>query len=136
MGPILVTIYAMPWILFVLFPLTIIYANLQARYRHCSRDLKRIGKKIYILCIVVVGLASFFPFYINLHMCILSLQSFVLSFLLRRRPSYYCLSCQSYISSFMPFIFYFLCGLKIPSLSFPHYFICVYLYLFAFFIQC
>jgi len=42
-GPILVTIYAMPWILFVLFPLTIIYANLQARYRHCSRDLKRIG---------------------------------------------------------------------------------------------
>jgi len=42
-GPILVTIYAMPWILLVLFPLTIIYSSLQAKYRPGSRDLKRIG---------------------------------------------------------------------------------------------
>jgi len=42
-GPVLVTVYAMPWILLILIPLTLVYNNVQYRYRPASRDLKRIG---------------------------------------------------------------------------------------------
>merc|ERR1719228_1447235 len=40
-GPIVVTIYAVPWIL--LLPLPFIYISIQRMYRPASRDLKRIG---------------------------------------------------------------------------------------------
>jgi len=42
-GPLIVTIYAVPWICIVLLPLTFIYIDIQRRYRPASRDLKRIG---------------------------------------------------------------------------------------------
>ena len=42
-GPLVVTVYALPWVLLVLVPLALIYINIQARYRPASRDLKRIG---------------------------------------------------------------------------------------------
>ena len=41
--PLIVTVYAVPWICAMLLPLTILYINIQARYRPASRDLKRIG---------------------------------------------------------------------------------------------
>ena len=43
LGPLLVTVYALPWICLILLPLTFIYVNIQSRYRPASRDLKRIG---------------------------------------------------------------------------------------------
>ena len=43
LGPLLVTVYALPWICLILLPLAFIYVNIQARYRPASRDLKRIG---------------------------------------------------------------------------------------------
>lgn len=42
-GPLAVTVYAMPWICLVLLPLTFLYFNIQGRYRPASRDLKRVG---------------------------------------------------------------------------------------------
>ena len=42
-GPLMVTVYAVPWICALLLPLTILYINIQAMYRPASRDLKRIG---------------------------------------------------------------------------------------------
>ena len=42
-GPLIVTVYAVPWVCLILLPLTFIYFNIQARYRPASRDLKRIG---------------------------------------------------------------------------------------------
>jgi len=42
-GPLAVTIYAVPWICLILIPLTFVYFNVQRRYRPASRDLKRIG---------------------------------------------------------------------------------------------
>ena len=42
-GPLVVTVYALPWVCLVLVPLALIYVNIQARYRPASRDLKRIG---------------------------------------------------------------------------------------------
>ena len=42
-GPLAVTVYAMPWICLILLPLTFVYFNIQGRYRPASRDLKRIG---------------------------------------------------------------------------------------------
>ena len=42
-GPLVVTIYALPFVIFLLFPLFIIYFNIQLRYRPASRALKRIG---------------------------------------------------------------------------------------------
>ena len=42
-GPLVVTVYALPWVCLVLLPLALIYINIQARYRPASRDLKRIG---------------------------------------------------------------------------------------------
>ena len=46
LGPLVVTVYAMPWILFVLVPLAAVYIKIQAKYRPASRDLKRIGRDI------------------------------------------------------------------------------------------
>jgi len=43
LGPLLVTIYAVPWILLVLVPLSASYYTIQQQYRPASRDLKRIG---------------------------------------------------------------------------------------------
>ena len=43
LGPLLVTVYALPWLSLLLLPLTLIYINIQSRYRPASRDLKRIG---------------------------------------------------------------------------------------------
>ena len=42
-GPVIVTVYSLPFISLLLFPLTIIYFNIQRRYRPASRQLKRIG---------------------------------------------------------------------------------------------
>ena len=42
-GPLVATVYALPWVCLVLLPLALIYVNIQARYRPASRDLKRIG---------------------------------------------------------------------------------------------
>jgi len=42
-GPLAVTVYALPWLLLLLLPLTAIYLHVQHRYRPASRDLKRIG---------------------------------------------------------------------------------------------
>ena len=42
-GPLAVTVYALPWLLLLLIPLTAIYLHVQHRYRPASRDLKRIG---------------------------------------------------------------------------------------------
>ena len=43
LGPLAVTVYALPWLLLLLVPLTAIYLHVQHRYRPASRDLKRIG---------------------------------------------------------------------------------------------
>ena len=43
LGPLAVTVYALPWLLLILLPLTGIYLHVQHRYRPASRDLKRIG---------------------------------------------------------------------------------------------
>ena len=42
-GPILVCVYAVPWITLLLVPLAFILFDIQQRYRPASRDLKRIG---------------------------------------------------------------------------------------------
>ena len=42
-GPLIVTVYAVPWICLILLPLTFIYVNIQGRYRPASRDLRRIS---------------------------------------------------------------------------------------------
>eukprot|EP00092_Neocalanus_flemingeri_P010518 GFUD01011332.1.p1 GENE.GFUD01011332.1~~GFUD01011332.1.p1 ORF type:complete len:1535 (+),score=298.00 GFUD01011332.1:327-4607(+) len=42
-GPLAVTMYAVPWICLLLVPLSFVYFNIQRRYRPASRDLKRIG---------------------------------------------------------------------------------------------
>ena len=41
--PIIVCVYAVPWLLLVLLPLAFILWDIQAKYRPASRDLKRIG---------------------------------------------------------------------------------------------
>jgi ATP-binding cassette subfamily C (CFTR/MRP) protein 10 len=42
-GPVAVTIYSLPFICLLLFPLAILYFTIQRRYRPASRQLKRIG---------------------------------------------------------------------------------------------
>ena len=42
-GPVIVCAYAVPWIALVLVPLTLIYFDIQKRYRPASRDLKRMA---------------------------------------------------------------------------------------------
>lgn len=42
-GPLAVTMYAVPWICLLLVPLSFVYFHIQGRYRPASRDLKRIG---------------------------------------------------------------------------------------------
>ena len=43
LGPLAVTVWAIPWLLLILLPLSAIYFHVQHRYRPASRDLKRIG---------------------------------------------------------------------------------------------
>lgn len=43
LGPLVVTVYALPWFCLVLVPLCLLYWRVQARYRPASRDLKRLS---------------------------------------------------------------------------------------------
>lgn len=43
LGSISVTIYAIPWLLFIVAPLVPIYIDIQSKYRNSSRDIKRIS---------------------------------------------------------------------------------------------
>ena len=52
--PLIVSVYAVPWICAMLLPLTILYIDIQAGYRPFSRDLKRIGS---------VGMSPFYEHY-------------------------------------------------------------------------
>jgi len=42
-GALCVSLYAMPWLGLVIIPMVPIYLNLQHRYRHASRDIKRLS---------------------------------------------------------------------------------------------
>ncbi|XP_026844252.1 multidrug resistance-associated protein 7 [Drosophila persimilis] len=42
-GALCVSLYAMPWLGLVIIPMVPIYLNLQQRYRHASRDIKRLS---------------------------------------------------------------------------------------------
>ncbi|XP_015020423.2 ATP-binding cassette sub-family C member 10 [Drosophila mojavensis] len=42
-GALCVSLYAMPWLVLVVVPMVPIYLNLQRRYRHASRDIKRLS---------------------------------------------------------------------------------------------
>ena len=42
-GPIIVCLYSVPWLILLLVPLTFVYYDVQKKYRPTSRDLKRIG---------------------------------------------------------------------------------------------
>ncbi|KAH8269735.1 hypothetical protein KR018_008658 [Drosophila ironensis] len=42
-GALCVSLYAMPWLGLVVIPMVPIYLNLQQRYRHASRDIKRLS---------------------------------------------------------------------------------------------
>lgn len=42
-GSLCITLYAMPWIGLLVVPLCPIYLNIQSRYRHASRDIKRLS---------------------------------------------------------------------------------------------
>ncbi|XP_068143958.1 ATP-binding cassette sub-family C member 10 [Drosophila tropicalis] len=42
-GALFVSLYAMPWLGLVVVPMVPIYLNLQQRYRHASRDIKRLS---------------------------------------------------------------------------------------------
>ncbi|KAH8412794.1 hypothetical protein KR009_005755, partial [Drosophila setifemur] len=42
-GALCVSLYAMPWLGLVVIPMVPIYLNLQKRYRHASRDIKRLS---------------------------------------------------------------------------------------------
>merc|ERR1719282_653079 len=46
-GPLMVPVYAVPWICAMLLPLTILYIDILAGYRPFSRDLKRIGSAVW-----------------------------------------------------------------------------------------
>ena len=43
LGSLAVTIYAIPWLLFIVAPLIPIYLDIQSKYRNSSRDIKRIS---------------------------------------------------------------------------------------------
>ncbi|CAG9799085.1 unnamed protein product [Chironomus riparius] len=43
LGSLAVTIYAIPWLLFIVAPLVPIYIDIQSKYRNSSRDIKRIS---------------------------------------------------------------------------------------------
>ena len=42
-GPLVVCMYSVPWIVIILVPLAFVYHDIQKKYRPASRDLKRIG---------------------------------------------------------------------------------------------
>ncbi|EDW04066.1 ATP-binding cassette sub-family C member 10 [Drosophila grimshawi] len=42
-GALCVSLYAMPWLVVIIIPMVPIYLNLQQRYRHASRDIKRLS---------------------------------------------------------------------------------------------
>uniref|UniRef100_A0A7G3AAP6 ABC-type xenobiotic transporter n=1 Tax=Lutzomyia longipalpis TaxID=7200 RepID=A0A7G3AAP6_LUTLO len=42
-GAIIITLIALPWLILLVAPLCPIYINLQSRYRHASRDIKRLS---------------------------------------------------------------------------------------------
>lgn len=42
-GALVVSLYAMPWLALTIVPMVPIYLNLQQRYRHASRDIKRLS---------------------------------------------------------------------------------------------
>ncbi|KAH8409549.1 hypothetical protein KR222_008401, partial [Zaprionus bogoriensis] len=42
-GALIVSLYAMPWLALIIVPMVPIYLNLQQRYRHASRDIKRLS---------------------------------------------------------------------------------------------
>lgn len=42
-GALCVSLYAMPWLGLIIIPMVPIYLNLQQRYRHASRDIKRLS---------------------------------------------------------------------------------------------
>ncbi|EDW64800.1 ATP-binding cassette sub-family C member 10 [Drosophila virilis] len=42
-GALCVSLYAMPWLVLIIIPMVPIYLNLQQRYRHASRDIKRLS---------------------------------------------------------------------------------------------
>lgn len=41
----IITLYAMPWLALLVFPLVPLYHMLQARYRSCSREIKRLSSR-------------------------------------------------------------------------------------------
>ncbi|KAH8410367.1 hypothetical protein KR215_000850, partial [Drosophila sulfurigaster] len=43
LGSLCVSLYAIPWLILIVIPLVPIYLNLQQRYRHASRDIKRLS---------------------------------------------------------------------------------------------
>jgi len=43
LGPLIVTVYALPWIILILIPLCGTYYSVQTKYRPASREIKRIG---------------------------------------------------------------------------------------------
>lgn len=42
-GALIISLYAMPWLGLIIIPIVPIYINLQYRYRHASRDIKRLS---------------------------------------------------------------------------------------------
>ena len=42
-GALVISLYAMPWLVLIVIPMIPIYINLQHRYRHASRDIKRLS---------------------------------------------------------------------------------------------
>lgn len=43
LGALIVSLYAMPWLALVVVPMTPVYFSIQNRYRHSSRDIKRLS---------------------------------------------------------------------------------------------
>lgn len=42
-GAIIITLIALPWLILLVVPMCPVYVNLQSRYRHASRDIKRLS---------------------------------------------------------------------------------------------
>ncbi|XP_059617131.1 ATP-binding cassette sub-family C member 10 [Phlebotomus argentipes] len=42
-GAIIITLIALPWLILLIVPMCPVYVNLQSRYRHASRDIKRLS---------------------------------------------------------------------------------------------
>lgn len=43
LGALIISVVAMPWLTLLVVPLIPVYLNLQSRYRHSSRDIKRLS---------------------------------------------------------------------------------------------